>query len=188
MKKSLRSIISLALALIIGLCLNSAFSEAIDPPDGLNLEGRTEDYAIALAGIYPGDVLIVSEKLFLTQIYDMYFNHESYVDKAIQIEGMFNTLGYISQNADPANNPDAPASDDPTPMLYRQSPGCCGNDGYDGFVLKYDGPLPQPQDWIRAIGKVKYGTQEGVDPYMGIYLEVISLRVLNNRGLEFVAQ
>ena len=64
--------------------------------------------------------LEISEKMFITQINDIYFNFDDYKDKTITVEGMY-TLFY---------SPDGKES---APVVYRKGPGCCGNDGWEVF-------------------------------------------------------
>ncbi|MGI6722345.1 MAG: hypothetical protein ACOX4I_07380 [Anaerovoracaceae bacterium] len=119
-----------------------------------------------------GDVLEISEKMFLTQINDIYCNFDSYKDKTIIVEGMFTRF----DSADGSRS---------VPVVYRKGPGCCGNDGWGGFLLKYDGEFPGENAWIRVTGTpelIKEGNSTD------LYLEVTSLKVKTKRGAEFVSQ
>ena len=71
------------------------------------------------------------------------------------------------------------------PVVYRRGPGCCGNDGWGGFLLKYDGEYPNENDWIRVTGTPEL-IEEG--DYLNLYLHVTSLEVKVERGAEFVIQ
>lgn len=119
------------------------------------------------------DVITINEKVFITQINDIYYNFEDYENKTIVVEGIFSIFeSYVS---------DATA-----PVVYRNGPGCCNNDGWAGFLLKYDGKLPKENDWIRVKGTPFLDhTEEG---YTNLYLTVTSLEVLEKRGAETVAQ
>lgn len=118
------------------------------------------------------DTIVIGEKMFLTQITDIYYNFDNYKDKKIVVEGMY-TLFY---NQDGVKN---------MPVVYRNAPGCCGNDGWGGFFLKYDGEFPQDNDWIRVTG-----TPELVENgnFVDLYLNVEKIEVLDERGEEFVIQ
>lgn len=119
-----------------------------------------------------GDVLEIGEKMFLTQISDMYCNFDRYKDKTIIVEGMYAQF-YSWDGSETA------------PVVYRNGPGCCGNDGWGGFLLKYDGEFPNENDWIRVTGHPELVT-EGY--YTNLYLNVASLEVKAERGTEFVTQ
>lgn len=119
-----------------------------------------------------GDVLEIGEKMFLTQINDMYYNFDNYKDKTVIVEGMY-ALFYSWDGSATA------------PVVYRRGPGCCGNDGWGGFLLKYDGEYPNENDWIRVTGTPEL-VEEGY--YLNLYLNVTSLEVKTERGAEFVAQ
>lgn len=119
-----------------------------------------------------GDILEIKENLFITQINDIYFNFESYKDKTIIVEGMFT---YFVSYFDDAK----------CPAVYRLGPGCCGNDGWGGFLLDYNGKYPSENDWIRVTGKPYIKETNG---FADLYLKVLSIEVKSERGAEFVRQ
>lgn len=121
-----------------------------------------------------GNVLEISEKLFITQINDIFYNFSDYQDKKIIVEGMFTFL----TNA---------KGDKRKPAVYRRGPGCCGNDGWGGFILKLPDNLkvPNDNDWIRVKGHLKL-ISEG--RFRDLYLIVEELEVKAERGLEDVLQ
>lgn len=120
-----------------------------------------------------GEYLEIREKVFLSQINDIYSNFEDYANKKIIIEGMFSTFENIGSNQK-------------IPVVYRRGPGCCGNDGWGGFLLRYQGSLPKENDWIRVVGNPLLEKTE--DGYYNLYLQVESLEVKKDRGAEFVKQ
>lgn len=117
-----------------------------------------------------GDILEIKEKMFITQINDIYFNFESYKDKTIIVEGMFT---YLASYLD----------DSKFPAVYRLGPGCCGNDGWGGFMLDWNGKYPELEEWIRVVGKPVIKQYKG---YQDLYLKVLSLEVKQERGKSFV--
>lgn len=119
------------------------------------------------------DTLVIGEKLFITQINDMYYNIESYQDKTVVVEGMYGIF------KDDATYPSG------VPIVFRYGPGCCANDGWGGFFLHYDGEPPKENDWIRVTGKPEIVIN---GYYHDLYLNVTSLEVLTERGAETVAQ
>lgn len=131
-------------------------------------EAATED----LPKETSSDVLEISEKMFLTQINDIYYNFDTYKDKTIIVEGMY-TLLYSWDGSERI------------PGVYRRGPGCCGNDGWGGFFLKYDGELPEENDWVRVTGIPELEVGES---FINLYLNVISMEVKEERGAEFVMQ
>lgn len=119
-----------------------------------------------------GKILEIKEKMFLTQINDIYFNFDSYKEKTIIAEGIYTELvSYIDNSTIPA--------------LYRRGPGCCGNDGWGGFMLDWNGKIPNENDWIRVSGKPYIKEYKG---YEDLYLKVETLEVKKERGAEFVNQ
>ena len=119
-----------------------------------------------------GDILEIKENFFITQINDIYFNFESYAKKTIVVEGMFT---YFVSYFD----------DSKVPAVYRLGPGCCGNDGWGGFLLDYSGKFPEENEWIRVTGKPYIKETNG---FADLYLKVLSIEVKSERGAEFVRQ
>lgn len=146
--------------------------------EGKTLARSPEDISRALlsAGVEEAALLDIREKLFITQVYDIYFNFDQYEGKAIAIEGMFDKVSNIVPEAPEAENL----------MVYRRSPGCCGNDGFDGFELIYQGEMPKFNDWVKVYGILRKG--ELNSPLPLIYLEVLTMQVLDTRGAEYVEQ
>lgn len=118
------------------------------------------------------EVLEIREKMFLTQIDDMYFNFDLYKDKTIVVEGMYTELYAWDET-------------EKVPAVYRRGPGCCGNDGWGGFLLNYDGEYPVENAWIRVTGTPEMKKN---GHYLDLYLNVISIEEKTERGAEFVMQ
>lgn len=116
--------------------------------------------------------IYIREKMFITQINDIFYNIEDYEGKTIAVEGMFRIFPGVDGGPD-------------IPVVFRNGPGCCGNDGWAGFLLHYDGEYPAIDDWILV-----KGTPEIVhtELYIQLYLNVTSLEVKDERGAEFVDQ
>lgn len=118
------------------------------------------------------DTLVIGEKMFITQIEEIYYNFESYKDKKIVVEGMY-TLFYDENGI--KNKP----------VVYRKAPGCCGNDGWAGFYLNYDGEYPEDNDWIKVTGTLELIQ---IGQFFDLCLNVEEIKVLEQRGEEFVIQ
>ncbi len=117
-------------------------------------------------------VIEINEKIFLQKINDIYFNFDDYKDSTIIIEGMFSFFESIDGK-------------ETRPVVYRNGPGCCGNDGWGGFFLIYDAAYPQENDWIRVVGKPILVQAEG--GWLELFLEVETMEVKEERGSEFVS-
>lgn len=119
--------------------------------------------------------LEVREKMFLAQINEIFINMNDYLGKTIALEGMFSTVS--GGDGGPVYH-----------LVYRKSPGCCGNDGIAGLEVLWDDPnatYPTENDWVRAVGVLEQYDENGT-PYLR--LRLISLDVKTDRGLEFVNQ
>lgn len=131
---------------------------------------------VAAASPFPvsdKNTLLIGEKLFITQINDMYYNIETYQEKTVIIEGMYTLF------KDEETYPDG------VPLIFRYGPGCCTNDGWGGFFLNYGGEMPKENDWIRVTGKPKIVIN---GYYHDLYLDVERIEVLAQRGAETVTQ
>ncbi|MDR1420045.1 MAG: metal ABC transporter permease [Treponema sp.] len=123
-------------------------------------------------------VVEIKEKMFIAQTNDVYLNAEDYVGKTIRLEGLFKIEQYAG-------------IDTPYCFVLRYGPGCCGNDGNAGFEVAWDKeisgekPYPEIDDWVEASGELKYYEEDGY-PYL--YIALSSLKVLEEKGAEFVTQ
>lgn len=126
-------------------------------------EGKSEDES---------EIIRIGESMFLTQINDMYFNFDNYKNKTVIVEGMFTVFKDQAGGSDKF-------------MVYRYAPGCCGNDGWGGFLLEYDGNVPEDNAWIKVTGKPGL-VEDGF--FRSLYLEVTDIKVMEERGAEYVEQ
>lgn len=142
------------------------------------------------------NTLVIGEKLFLTQINDIYNNFQRYDGKTIVVEGM---LGNYTEWDNSMQNA----------VVFRNGPGCCGNDGWGGFYLSdmtpkakadgqgmlynYDksGEDIEIDDWIKVTGKpaLYEGTDTEGTKHRYLFLEVEKIENYKdkNRGAEYVA-
>jgi len=121
-------------------------------------------------------IIEIKEKMFISQVNDIYLNTEDYLGKTIKLQGLFKE--------------EQPYEGDPYCFVLRYGPGCCGYDGNVGFEIKWDEsraqPFPKVDSWIETTGVLKQYEEDGYDQYL--YLDLISLNVLNKRGAETVFQ
>lgn len=121
-------------------------------------------------------IIEIKEKMFITQVNDVYLNPQDYLGKTIKLEGVFkNEKSYDG---------------DQYCFVIRYGPGCCGNDGIVGFEIKWDEdnakPYPKADSWVESTGVLKQYEADGYSDYL--YLDLVSLNVLNKRGAETVVQ
>lgn len=117
----------------------------------------------------------IREKMFIAQTNDVYLNPEEYLGKTIKLEGIFQVQSYAD-------------TESPYYFVIRYGPGCCGTDGNAGFEVMWDqvdAVYPAENDWVEAIGVLGAYEEDGY-PY--ICINLASLKVLENRGQEFVTQ
>jgi len=118
------------------------------------------------------ELVEIREKMFVAQVSDVYINPEDYIGRTIKLEGIFK-------------------KEDPYSFVVRYGPGCCGDDANVGFEVAWDSeqikPYPAIDSWVEAIGVLKTYKEAGyASDYL--YLDLVSLNVLNERGAEIVWQ
>jgi uncharacterized membrane protein YcgQ (UPF0703/DUF1980 family) len=143
--------------------------------------GRSESVGYGIAepngGAVPDKgVIEIKEKMFMTQVSDVYMNAEDYLGKTIKLEGIFLKEEW---------------EEDTYCFVIRYGPGCCGDDGGNvGFEVKWPedrmeadstGAYPDTNSWVAATGVLKVNNQY-------LYLDLTSLDVLSRRGVEIVRQ
>lgn len=115
------------------------------------------------------DVIKINEKMFLTHVTDIYVNAEEYIGKkTIQCEGML----FMH---------DSELLLQPKYFVVRNGPGCCGDDGYVGFEVVWEGEYPKVNEWIEVKGVLES------DEFNMLRLTLDSLEVLEVRGQETVS-
>ncbi|MDR2435421.1 MAG: metal ABC transporter permease [Treponema sp.] len=125
-----------------------------------------------------GDIIEIKEKMYIAQTNDIYLNTEDYLGKMIKLEGLFKEE-YFGER------------EDPYCFVLRYGPGCCGTDGNAGFEVAWEndlpskGEYPKVDDWVEATGTLKTYEEDGY-PYL--YISLSQLKVLDERGAEFVTQ
>ena len=120
----------------------------------------------------------IKEKMFASQVSDVYLNAKEYLGKTVKLEGIFKSEQYFDK-------------DEPYCFVIRYGPGgCCGYDANIGFEVAWAKekarPYPEVDSWVEAIGVLKMYEEDGYSEYL--YLDLSSLNVLSKRGAEFVSQ
>lgn len=175
MKKILLPILLATLILITG-CGNKAAEADTAPVQKVEGGAASEERSSAPAD-FPtqiqkndSDVFEIKEKMFIAQCNDIYLNPDEYMNRTIKVEGMYNEY-------------EDPSTGKARCYVYRNGPGCCGNDGVAGFEILYEGDAPKPKDWIAVEGKIEVIGESGSE-YVALRLS--SLKVLDVRGAEYV--
>ena len=114
------------------------------------------------------EIFEIRERMFIQQGNDIYLNPDEYLGRIVRLQGIYNEF-------------DDNLGGEPTSYIYRNSLDCCGFDGMMGFaVLLDDGPMPEPNAWVEATGKVE------IDENGYVFLRLSSLKVMDERGAEVV--
>ncbi|KUO72494.1 MAG: hypothetical protein APF77_11960 [Clostridia bacterium BRH_c25] len=138
--------------------------------DGVPAESaiREQNAPAAVEEALEEEIVEIKEKMFITQINDIYLNPDDYMGKKIKLEG-FHTI--VEVDGETVHG------------VIRNGPGCCGNDGVAGFEFVWDGEYPKDNDWLSVTGYLEIVNEDGID-YM--HLNATELEVLAERGTEFV--
>jgi len=161
---------------VVGKNEKVGFSQVLQTILNDNKFGTTEENARYSTMSPKKGVIEIKEKMFISQVNDINLNFKDYLGKTIKLEGIFkNEKSYDG---------------DQYCFVIRYGPGCCGNDGIVGFEIKWDEnnakPYPKTDSWVESTGVLKQYEADGYTDYL--YLDLISLNVLNKRGAETVVQ
>jgi uncharacterized membrane protein YcgQ (UPF0703/DUF1980 family) len=141
-----------------------------------NKYGTAEENVRYAALTQKEDIIVIKEKMFITQTNEIYLNFDDYLGKTVKLEGIFKTEKYYDDK-------------EPYCFVIRYGPGCCGFDSNAGFEVKWDKnhirPYPAVDSWVEATGVLKV-EEDGNAQYL--YLDLSSLDVLSKRGAEVVMQ
>ena len=118
------------------------------------------------------EIVEIREKMFMTQINDIYINADDFLGKTIKYQGKYIEEAYEGM-------PRA------YQYVYRDSPGCCGADGRAGFEIAWDQAKPRNNDWVEIVGTLERYEEIGMQ---FLRIQAASLTVLEERGMEFVTQ
>lgn len=121
------------------------------------------------------EIVEITEDLFLTQVNDIYTNAGDYLGRKIKYQGIFQTMPY-----------EEGGETQEIIYVFRNSPGCCGNDGTAGFEVVWDGEMPPQDSWVEVEGTLKNLKDKDGSEYLQLKLD--SLKILEERGKEFVSQ
>ncbi|MBR0413596.1 MAG: hypothetical protein IJI67_00830 [Clostridia bacterium] len=130
--------------------------------------------------------IIFKEANYVTLINDVYNNPNNYLGKVVQIDGMYTSETYNGKTYY---------------YVYRQGPGCCGNDGsmcgfeftsgngtYPDYTPQKDDP-PAAHPWIKVVGTLEqyYEDQNGQQAGPFYTLSNATYEVMTTRGAEVVS-
>jgi uncharacterized membrane protein YcgQ (UPF0703/DUF1980 family) len=117
-------------------------------------------------------IVEIGDRMFISQVNDVYLNAKDYMGKTIKLEGIFKC--------------EAPYN-----FVIRYGyGGCCGADANVGFEVMWDKtsekPYPAADSWVEATGVLKLHSEGSNSQYL--YLDLASLNIMDKRGMEFVFQ
>ena len=124
------------------------------------------------------NTLTIGEKNFLTRINYIYNHIDEFANTVVTVEGMYGL--YTSWD-----------STFKFPMVYRNGPGCCGDDQYGGFYLvNIDQTKFEIDDWIEVKGTpfmYEHTDSEGeVQKYLFLLVSDVKKLSLKERKAEMV--
>ncbi|MCL2355106.1 MAG: hypothetical protein FWC68_04475 [Oscillospiraceae bacterium] len=111
----------------------------------------------------------IRENMFKTQVNDVHMNISRYQGRGITLEG------FLAKDTQ---------GDENLYAIARGAPDCCGVDGLVGFLIEYEGEMPNEDEWIEVVGVLEARTTNQRQMYTVIRVEEITVKDV--RGLEFV--
>jgi uncharacterized membrane protein YcgQ (UPF0703/DUF1980 family) len=161
----------MSLALSLSACGGAKDdASSVSDTDKQSAAGKSAEYT-ADAADEDAEVFEIGEKFFIEQCNDIYYNPQSYEGTTVKLEGIYDE--YFDEYQGKTAH-----------AVYRNGPGCCGNDGVAGFTFTYDKAFPKQDDWISVTGIVRLETYE--DGYINVVLDATDVTIKDERGLEFV--
>jgi uncharacterized membrane protein YcgQ (UPF0703/DUF1980 family) len=114
-------------------------------------------------------VITMTDQFYVTYINDVYMNTDDYIGKTFRLQGAYTHYTY-----------DFGEGKHTVDYVYRNGPGCCGNDGaMCGFEFLWKGPLPKENDWIEVTGVLKPYVDKNIT---FLRLTASSVKVMPVRG------
>lgn len=172
MKRLFTTLITFA---IIAACLIGCGKNTNDNATSqLSTETKTEQQNNKNS-IITGEVIHITENIFLTYVKDIYANYKNYIGKTIKIEGLCTADEHSGHSHY---------------YVYRYNSIYDPDHGHDhtekiGFGFTYNGNMPKENDWIEVVGVLcTYIENEKTF----LTLDAKSIVIMNVRGMETVSQ
>ncbi len=121
-------------------------------------------------------VFSVREHTFVATVDNMYRETQYYIDEYSYIK----YVGFVLEQKDPKDESVS------YPWVCRYGPGCCGSGTTPGFVVVYDGKLPEDKTWVEVTGKLKIA-KEGDPIYNYLYDLLGTLYTDDNKAISTYA-
>lgn len=132
--------------------------------------------------------IVFKDATYVTYINDIYANGDKYIGKTIEIDGMYTYQDSTNQAGKRYY------------YVYRQGPGCCGNDGsmcgfeftvaegvsYPDYSPK-NGDANKSHPWIKVTGKLERYYEGSEGPYYTLSNSKIEIMPDSERGKEIVS-
>ena len=121
------------------------------------------------------NIMEIREAMFMTHINHIYTNAGEHLGRVIKLEGI-----YLHQRQ---------GRQEFNIVIRRTTDSCCGTPGMVGFEVAWpenqSKPFPPSESWVEATGIFTQRTRGSSQYY---FLELIEIRELQQRGLEFVSR
>ena len=110
-------------------------------------------------------IIEIGERFFITQMTEIFLNHNRYLGRTIRYEGMFRTASFAGEDFS---------------IVYRNALGCCSPNEVIGFeVIMDDFELFEDNTWVEVTGVLDF---DG----MFVVVRVTDIIELEERGAELV--
>lgn len=121
--------------------------------------------------------MVIGTNYYDTTITDIYYNPQNYMNKKIEIEGMFLV-----------SDPNLPYTFVGRYSLNTLCPSCPAGFSVMEYQLQgdIDKELKNEEDWIKVIGTLEKGNDETSNYQDYYFLKVLNLEVMNEKGQDTV--
>lgn len=99
-------------------------------------------------------IIELTDKFYVTYINDIFFNQDDYLGKTLRLQGAYLKATYNLGNSKKKQ----------VDFVYRNGPGCCGNDGaMCGFEFENTNNVHlKDNDWIEVTGVLETYEDDGL--------------------------
>jgi uncharacterized membrane protein YcgQ (UPF0703/DUF1980 family) len=128
-------------------------------------------FCTSIASAKSTKIIELTDKFYVTYINDIFYNQDDYLGKTLRLQGAYMKATYNLGNSKKKQ----------IDFVYRNGPGCCGNDGaMCGFEFENTNKVAlKDDDWIEVTGVLETYEENGLS---FLRLANCTVTVMKKRG------
>lgn len=128
-------------------------------------------FCTSIASAKSTKIIELTDKFYVTYINDIFYNQDDYLGKTLRLQGAYMKATYNLGNSKKKQ----------IDFVYRNGPGCCGNDGaMCGFEFENTNKVTlKDDDWIEVTGVLETYEENGLS---FLRLANCTVTVMKKRG------